>query len=453
MPKTSVNCPNCRQPVVVEVQQLFDVSQDPLAKQKLLTNSVNFIQCPTCRYQGLIGVPIVYHDLDKELLLTFFPPDLNTPLNEQEKQIGPLITRIMDRLPNEKKKAYLLQPKSMLTYQSLIENILEADGITKEMIEGQQKRIGLIERLIQTDNKEERQGIIKQDENLIDGTFFSLFSRIIQSASAQSDNDSQEKMKEIQNELFETTEVGRELLRNAKDTETAIKKLQEASKDGLTREKLLDLLLSAENDLQLSTMASLARSGLDYQFFQLLTEKIDSASNDKKNRLTKTRERLLDITDEIDKRLQEEMKKASDNLNKVLDAENTEEMLLKNPEIIDEFFYQQLEATLKHARKAGDLERITKLEKIMGLIEKAMAPSEELQLLQELLGIENEKELIKKIDENIERITPEFMSILNIMITQTENQQDQPELKERIMKLNRTVLRASMMKNLMQDNK
>jgi len=453
MPKTSVNCPNCRQPVVVEVQQLFDVSQDPLAKQKLLTNSVNFIQCPTCRYQGLIGVPIVYHDLDKELLLTFFPPDLNTPLNEQEKQIGPLITRIMDRLPNEKKKAYLLQPKSMLTYQSLIENILEADGITKEMIEGQQKRIGLIERLIQTDNKEERQGIIKQDENLIDGTFFSLFSRIIQSASAQSDNDSQEKMKEIQNELFETTEVGRELLRNAKDTETAIKKLQEASKDGLTREKLLDLLLSAENDLQLSTMASLARSGLDYQFFQLLTEKIDSASNDKKNRLTKTRERLLDITDEIDKRLQEEMKKASDNLNKVLDAENTEEMLLKNPEIINEFFYQQLEAALKHARKAGDLERITKLEKIMGLIEKAMAPSEELQLLQELLGIENEKELIEKIDEKIERITPEFMSILNIMITQTENQQDQPELKERIMKLNKTVLRASMMKNLMQDNK
>jgi predicted transcriptional regulator len=237
-------------------------------------------------------------------------------------------------------------------------------------------------------------------------------------------------MKEIQNELFETTEVGRELLRNAKDTETAIKKLQEASKDGLTREKLLDLLLSAENDLQLSTIASLARSGLDYQFFQLLTEKIDSASNDNKNRLTKTRERLLDITDEIDKRLQEEMKKASDNLNKVLDAENTEEMLLKNPEIIDEFFYQQLEAALKHARKAGDLERITKLEKIMGLIEKAMAPSEELQLLQELLGIENEKELIEKIDENIERITPEFMSILNIMITQTENQQDQPELKE-----------------------
>jgi hypothetical protein len=160
MPKTSVNCPNCRQPVVVEVQQLFDVSQDPLAKQKLLTNSV-IIQCPTCRYQGLIGVPIVYHDLDKELLLTFFPPDLNTPLNEQEKQIGPLITRIMDRLPNEKKKAYLLQPKSMLTYQSLIENILEADGITKEMIEGQQKRIGLIERLIQTNNKGERQGIIK----------------------------------------------------------------------------------------------------------------------------------------------------------------------------------------------------------------------------------------------------------------------------------------------------
>ena len=189
MPKTQVNCPNCKQPVVVEVQQLFDVAKDPLAKQKLLTNAVNFLRCPTCSYQGLLGLPVVFHDPEKELLLTFFPPDLNKTVNEQEKQIGPLISKIMDGLPKEKRKAYLFQPKSMLTYQSLIEKILEADGITKEMIEDQQKKVGLVEKLIHA-NKEARLKLIADEKSVIDINFFTLFSRIIQSAAAQGDQAS-----------------------------------------------------------------------------------------------------------------------------------------------------------------------------------------------------------------------------------------------------------------------
>ena len=346
MPKTQVNCPNCRQPVVVDVQQLFDVAKDPLAKQKLLTNAVNFLHCPTCSYQGLLGVPVVYHDPEKELLLTFFPPDLSKTINEQEKQVGPLISRIMDGLPNEKRKAYLLQPKSMLTYQTLIEKILEADGITKEMIEDQQKKVALIEKLIQAKN-DERQKMIADEESIIDVNFFSLFSRIIQSAAAQGDKATQEKLIEIQKELFEKTKVGKEIFINAQATEAALKKLQDASKDGLTREKLLELLLNAENDLQLSTIASLARSGMDYVFFQQLSEKIDAASTDEeKKHLLSIRERLLAITDEIDKRLQEELKKASENLSKALGAEQIEEFFMGNPEVINEFFLQQLETCL-----------------------------------------------------------------------------------------------------------
>jgi hypothetical protein len=38
---------------------------------------------PKQRLSCMLAVPIVYHDPDKELLLTFFPPDLRTPVNEQ----------------------------------------------------------------------------------------------------------------------------------------------------------------------------------------------------------------------------------------------------------------------------------------------------------------------------------------------------------------------------------
>ena len=99
---------------------------------------------------------------EKELLLTYFPSELGVPLNEQEKTFGPLLNQVTNRLPNEKKKAYLLQPKSMFTYQTLMETILGADGITKEMLDDQQKKLNLLQRLITT-SPESRVEIIKQE--------------------------------------------------------------------------------------------------------------------------------------------------------------------------------------------------------------------------------------------------------------------------------------------------
>jgi hypothetical protein len=45
---------------------------------------------------------------------------------------------VVNGLPTEKRKGYLFQPQTMFTYQTLIDKVLEADGITKEMIEAQQ---------------------------------------------------------------------------------------------------------------------------------------------------------------------------------------------------------------------------------------------------------------------------------------------------------------------------
>src|SRR5512143_538808 len=140
MSKVQMNCPRCRQPIIAEVEQLFDVGADPQAKQRFLSGGANVAQCQNCGYQGPLSTPVVYHDPSKELLLTYFPPELGLPLNEQERLMGPYITQVLNRLPPEKRKAYLLRPQSMLTMQTMIDKILEADGITKEMVEASQKR-------------------------------------------------------------------------------------------------------------------------------------------------------------------------------------------------------------------------------------------------------------------------------------------------------------------------
>ena len=54
----------------------------------------------------------------------------------------------------------------------------------------------------------------------------------------------------------------------------------------------------------------MARGGMDYQFFQLLTEKIDKASADEKVKLEALREKLLGFTSEVDKQMEARYKQA-----------------------------------------------------------------------------------------------------------------------------------------------
>lgn len=450
MPKTQVNCPSCRQPVVVDVQQVFDISEDPLAKQKLLSRAVNQLRCPACGYQGMLGVPIVYHDPENELLLTYFPPDLNTPVNEQEKQIGPLINRIIDRLPQEKRKAYLLQPQSMLTYQTLIEKVLESEGITKEMIEDQQKKIKLLERLITTP-QDDRLAIIKEEEEQFDLTFFSIFSRIIQSTLGQGDEAAKNELIALQKQLYENTEVGKGLLQQRTETERALKALQEAGKDGLTQEKLLEVILNAKTDTEISTLVSLAHAGLDYTFFQLLSGRIEAASDDEeKKRLTSLREKLLKISEEINNQIKKEVERARGNLEKILQSDNIEEAMMKNLADVNEFFIQTLESEISRARKEGDMDRINKLEQVMVVVEKLSAPPKEVDLLESLLEAVDDAELDKLLEENKENFTDDFMRVLNNAVAQFEADSSNADLSEKIKTIFRKVLRISM-KSKMKD--
>ncbi|MCJ7520268.1 MAG: CpXC domain-containing protein [Anaerolineaceae bacterium] len=448
MPRTQTTCPACHQPVIVEIQQLFDLTQEPQAKQKLLSNAVNAMHCPACGYQGMVAVPVVYHDPEKEMLLTFFPPNLNAPLNEQEKQIGPLINRVMTALPQEKRKAYLLQPQSMFTYQTLIEKILEADGITKEMLEEQKKRIKLLEKLL-TSPKEGRLQIIKEEEKLFDIGFFTVFSRIVQSTVAQGDESSKKELLELQQLLFENTQVGKDLYGQAKETESALKALREAGKEGLTREKLLDLIITTKSDIGLSTVVSYARSGMDYAFFQLLSEKIDHTTDKaEKENFTGLREKLLTMTDEIDKRVKEEFENSKTLLESILKAENIEEEVMKNIESVSDFFVQNLESELSLARKKGDLERINKLEQVMVVIEKVSSPSDGVKLLEAMLVSKTEEEIDTLLTENKDRITEEFQALLNNVIAQTENQPSQKEVSDKLRSIFRKVLRFTMKANM-----
>ena len=447
MSKVQMSCPRCRQPLVAEVEQLFDVGVDPDAKQKFLSGNFNVAKCDRCGYQGPLSTPVVYHDPDKELLLTYFPPDLGLPVKEQERLIGPLITQAVNRLPNEKRKGYIFRPQTMLTQQAMVERVLEAEGITKEMMESSQQRLNLLQRLISATSADVRQTIIKQEEKLIDERFFEIITRLIEASLQAGDQNSARALAALQQEILPQTAVGQKIQAQQGEVQAAVQALQEASQQGLTREKLLDLFINAPSETQLATMVSMARAGLDYEFFRILSERIDQAEGEQKDLLTKLRDRLLEMAQEIDKRMQEQMQGAVQVLEELLKADDiqaaTEEILPQ----MDDFFAEALRSELQKARQAGDLERLSKLQEVVEIIQSASAPPPEIALVEELMGAEDETGRSEILQQHAEQITDEFLQMINTLINQMEGQ-NQAEMVQRLQEVYRSALRFSMQANL-----
>ena len=446
MAKIQTSCPRCKSPLIADVEQLFDLNVDPQAKQRLLNGQVNNVNCPTCGYQGMLSTPIVYHDPEKELLLTFVPSELGLPLNEQERLIGPMITQVTNKLPPEKRKAYLLRPQAMLTFQTMIEKILEGDGITKEMINDQQKKLNLLQRLLSIPQQADRAEVIKQEEALIDQNFFAMLSRLVEATMAQGDQRGAKMLSDFQQELLTQTEVGKELQVQSQEVQEAINSLQEASQKGLTRETLLQMIYdAADKPLRLSTLISMARTGLDYQFFQLLTDRINAAGEDEKPKLEALREQLLDATRKMEEQARLQMEETRKLLNHILAEADVEQALQQHLEEIDDGFVELLQEELKTARANADLEKIAKLQKINKFIEDASAPPPELALIEQLLEAENYDDRMKMLKENNDMVTPEFVQLLTQLIAQSESQKQPDEIVAKLKEIHRIALRVSMM--------
>ena len=449
MPQTQVSCPRCRQPVPANVEQLFDVTADPASKQRLLGGVSNFVRCPYCGHEGRLATPVVYHDNEKELLLTFFPPELGLPVNEQEKIIGPLIKQVMDKLPAEKRKAYLLSPKPNFTFESMIELILGKDGITPEMIKGQQERVNLVERLLQTTTPDVRSEIIKQNEKLFDEQFFALFSRLAQNA-AQAQPKLAEALMAIQDQLLKETEYGRGLAESVGEMEAAAKSLQEAGQ-GLTREKLLDFVIAAPTDARIRAYVSLARGGMDYSFFQTLTEKIEKALGEEKAKLEAVREKLMDYTNDVDRQMEARYKQAQQFIDTLLKQEDIAAATQANIQSFNQDAVDIVQQMLRQASEKNDYAMMGKLQKMIEVLQQASA-SPEVGFIEQLLEAPDTAAIEQMLGENADMVTDQFLEALNGLMAQIEQQgQGNPEaqaLSEKLSVVYKVALKFSMKKNM-----
>lgn len=423
---TQITCPVCQTQYVADVQQIVDVGRDPQLKQAFLSGYLNVAQCPNCESVTQVGTPLLYHDPEHELFVVYVPMELSLSQTDQEKLIGDLVRRAMDSLPPEERRGYMLQPQTVLSMQTLMEKVLETEGITPDMIARERAQLELLQELLAIDRKDARKLVAEREEE-IDGTFFALL-RTMQEAAEQTNQEEQIlKLLNLQALLYKETEFGRRLERQQQALHSLNRDAKSAG--GLTPKLLLKhVLANREDDELVEVLVGAGQPAFNYEFFVLLSERIEKrqSSGINADELVSLRERLLALQQDFERRSREAVENAASLLREILAAEDKEKAIRTNAPRLDNVFMYVLSSTLADAEKRGSSDEATALREIQGIITSEIerqAPPQ-VRLINRLLNAENEEEEQKLLDENAELVNPELLQLVSAITAEAGDSGD-----------------------------
>jgi len=405
-----LTCPNCRTSFAIPVEQVLDVEMDPSAKARLLASQVNLAVCPTCGFASILEIPFIYHDPRKELALVYMPMAAGRTDMERQQAIGALSRAVMSTLPQDQRKSYLLSPQVFLSYESLVNRVLEADGVTQEMIQAQRDRADLLKRLLEASTPEERMALIQENEAMLDESFFRILSLNLEQADALGRGEAFQRLMEVRALLLEQTAVGRKLAARSR----ALQALQADP----TREKLLDLLVETEDPATRAVLVTFGQPLVDYLFFQKLTRRIESETDEeKRKRLEALREEVMGIREQIRAQAQEEVQAKLRLLRDLLTSEQPELLARRRLVEMDDLFLNVLASEIENAQQAGDQETLSRLQEVwrlvMQILQEQVPP--ELLLMTQLMEAPDEETMRQVLEANSQMLTEGFLELLERM--------------------------------------
>lgn len=418
-----LTCPACGTPFRASIYTLVDVSEQPELKSALLSGQLNVAVCPNCRTASMLGAPLVYHDASKQLCLVYFPQELNARPEEQERFVGEVTSFIIRALPPEAPRGYLLAPRRFLTLPSLLDAILEADGISRETLDRQRAYVELISDLASLlGSEDDFTALVEQRRNEFDPEFFATLEAFIQ-ATPDEQAESRALLIQVRERLAEL--VGEPSL-EASDQEIAM---------AVER-------LSAVSDEELEYAVAELRPVIDYGFFQAWTERIDAAmaggQADEAARLFDRRARILAMVEDLDQQAQAMFEAGSAVLAEILAAPDPVAALQQRAEQIDEAFMIALSANVGAAQRAGRDDVVRQLEQLASvaveIIQSRLSPEE--RFINELLLAETPREATALLRKNVAKITPDLVNQLNQLADQ-EQARLNTETAERLRQLAR----------------
>jgi hypothetical protein len=434
--RMTIQCPNCGQPNQAMVENLIDVGQNPALKNALLSGQLNSVRCASCGVVSTVAAPLLYHDPQHELLISFVPMELGLPREQQDRVIGDLLKELTARLPQGAFKGYMFQPREALTMQGLVEQLLQADGVTPEAMAAQREVVRLIEQLMQA-GPNQTDWLIQENDAKIDGQFFQTALAMMQRAAQEGQEQVVNALMYIQEQAAQLSTYGQEMIALAEQQEAMVRRVAgeiEALGDDPQRSDVIRMALdNADDDEYLQALVGLIRPAMDYQFFQELTTQIGKAPASARQKLEMLRQRLVQLTQMIDQQAQMAMQNADQVLQQVLDSPDPAAALRENVHLIDDAFMAVLASRLQEAERQADVLASGRLravyEQTVALLQANMQP--ELRFMNTLLSTESDEEALALLPEGIEQFGEPLLDMMD-SVGNLLAQRGQQDLVEKI---------------------
>lgn len=440
--QTQIQCPNCGNQVTADIYQLLDVDQAPQIKQALLSGALNTAQCQNCGWVGQVAAPLVYHESAHDLLMTFVPMELNLPYDQQERMMGQLVRAVVENVPQEKRRAYLLQPQQIFRWQTFMEKIYETEGITPEMLQRQQRQMELLQTLIKADKDVVDYLLKERKSDIDDDTFVQMVQSTLQQAVQAQQSDAMTRLSNLNYHLMTKTEAGK----RAEKRQMAMNALQQEAKanNGVTPQMVANhVIKNMDDDATIDAIVE-ATGAISYEFFSAFSQQIDAAAKageqKKVARLTEIRTRLLEIYDEMQKVSAQLMMEALKTVNMIAAAPDKLLALQQSAGSIDEAFMITLEQQLEIAQGEADLDRILALKEIKKHVEDMLQQSADpsMQMITAMLQAPSEEQLDQFLEANVQYVNEDLLAGFDAL--SAELPADAPEqLRQRLGQLRERV--------------
>ena len=411
-----LRCQNCQTPFTAPVWSYIDVGVEPELKAGLLAGQVNVAVCPQCGFGGMLATPLAYHDPHKKLFLVLMPQEISLKQEDQERFVGEASRVALASIPDDAPKAYVLTPKRFITMQSLLETIMEAEGISKEVLQAQQARISVLSELAdafeadQTNDTHDAETsnlaqVVARHKEALDYEFFLTLGAYIDAAVQQGRQDSAEVLTALRDRVvelsgFDAVEAGL----TAPDSATVI-----------------EAFLAAE-EADLEHVIAEYRPLLDDDFWSGWGDYAAQLEGSAADQAHARRELVQSIVQRMDQEAQALFEAATKLLRTVLEADNPRTVLEEQREQLNEAFMLVIEANVAAAVRAGQQAIAEKLIDIrhqtVDVIEASMTPEE--RLISQLLNAETAGEATKLLRKNMRVVNQEFVQQVNEMIEHME---------------------------------
>jgi hypothetical protein len=401
----TIACPNCRRQFTVQVHTIIDADQDPAAKTRLLQGQTNVAICPQCGTGGTLSMPFLYHDSQKELLFVYTPPSNMMDNDRQQRLIGSLINTVMTSLPPEKRKGYLFQPRNFLSIETMLDEIIMADGITREQLESQKRKLGLLERFMGAMSDDVIEAIAKENEKDLDYEFFLLLNNLVENVTAQGNEAEATRLRTLHQKLL--------LFSGAAQQGEA------RSAQILTQEQFLKQLLEAEDKEQQKALVAVARPALNYGFFQQLTATIEEAQqagdSEKASQLLDLRSKILAWIGELDAEVKNIWENKAKLIQEILQSPDWRAALESHWQEIDSVFLTILGSNVQLAQERGNDQAVSALQQLSDLallVAREHAPPE-VQLLNRLFEADYPEGTQRVLEESRDLINAGFLEMMD----------------------------------------